>query len=151
MTVAPIVRSVVVKAPPRVAFDRFTQQMAKWWPAEHHTGGNPFNEVVIEPRVEGRWFERDTQGTETQWGKVLTWEPPARVVLAWQLSAEFKFDPDFITELELTFEPQGTGTRVTLEHRNLERYGDSAEKIRAALDGGWPGIFQSYADFTDQE
>jgi uncharacterized protein YndB with AHSA1/START domain len=151
MTIAPIVRTVTVKAPPQTAFDRFTQQMAQWWPPEHHTGSEPFHEIVIEPRVGGRWFERDKNGVETQWGKVLTWQPTGRIVLAWQLTAEFQFDPDFVTELELTFAPQGSGTKVTLEHRNLERYGAAAEKMREMLNGGWPGIVENYAAFTDQE
>lgn len=151
MSIAPIRRTVTVKAAPQRAFERFTQDMAKWWPKEHHTGGEPFHAIVIEPRAEGRWFERDANGTETQWGKVIAWEPPARVLLAWQLDATFKFDPDFVTELELSFVPDGTGTRVTLEHRNLERYGDSAEKLREMLNGGWPGIFQAYVDLANQE
>jgi uncharacterized protein YndB with AHSA1/START domain len=156
MTIEPIVRTVTVKAPPHKAFDRFTQQMAKWWPAERHVAGEPFHVIVIEPRPEGRWFERDRMGVETQWGKVIAWEPPqsgkqGRLLLGWQLDASFKFNPDFVTELELTFEPLGTGTRVTLEHRNLERYGDSAAKIRDMLSRGWPGIFDSFATFTDLE
>jgi hypothetical protein len=34
---------------------------------------------------------------------VLAWEPPGRLLLGWQLGAEWKYDPDFLTELELTF------------------------------------------------
>ncbi|MDB5367939.1 MAG: hypothetical protein JWM77_3866 [Rhodospirillales bacterium] len=156
MSIAPIRRTVTVKAPPQRAFERFTQQMAKWWPPSHHVGGEPFHEIVLEPRAEGRWFERDQQGREAQWGKVIAWEPPlsgkhGRVLLAWQLDASFKFDTDFVTELELTFALDGTGTRVTLEHRNLERYGDRAAELREKLDGGWPGIVEAYAAFTDFE
>lgn len=52
-------------------------------------GRNPHTEIVIEPRAEGRWFERDAEGNETQWGKVLVWEPPSRLVLAFQLNSRW--------------------------------------------------------------
>lgn len=149
MTIAPIVRSTTVKAAPDKAFERFTRHMAKWWPPHYQIGGAPFQEIVLEPRVGGRWLERDADGNEASWGKVLVWEPPARVVLAWQLTSQFKFDPDFETELEITFEPAGTGTRVTLEHRNLERYGADAARMREMLDSGWPSVVQLFASFAD--
>jgi uncharacterized protein YndB with AHSA1/START domain len=148
MTIAPIRRTVTVQAPPRRAFERFTRDMARWWPKEHHTGEAPFTEIVLEPRAEGRWFERDARGRETQWGKVLAWEPPHRLLLGWQLDASFKFDPTLVTEIELTFAPDGAGTRVEFEHRNLERHGDSAAKLAELLGGGWPGILQSFADYA---
>ncbi len=74
---------------------------------------------------------------------------PARV-FGWKLNAQFKFDPDFLTEVEVTFEPEEGGvTLVTLEHRNLERFGEVAEKTRASLDGGWPTFLKHFADFAD--
>jgi uncharacterized protein YndB with AHSA1/START domain len=83
---------------------------------------------------------------------VLAWEPPGRVVLAWQLTAEWKYDPNFVTELEIRFIPEGLATRVELEHRNLERFGEKADEIRAVLDSveGWGAGFQAYADEVDR-
>lgn len=75
MTIAPIVQTVRVKAPPPRAFALFTQEMGKWWKAG--IGKQPFTDVVKEPHPGGRWFERSADGTETDWGGVLTWEPPA--------------------------------------------------------------------------
>jgi uncharacterized protein YndB with AHSA1/START domain len=150
MTIAPVVKTVDVKCGPARAFELFTARMGGWWPSSHHTGATPFEEVVVEPKAGGRWFERDAAGAETQWGRVLTWSPPDGVLLAWQLNADFKFDPDFETELEITFEALALGTRVRLEHRDLERFGESAERIAEMLRGGWPTIIGEFAAFADQ-
>ena len=100
--------------------------------------------------AEGRWFERDAEGNETQWGKVLAWEPPSRLLLGWQLNAEWRHDADFVTEVELSFAPaEGGGTLITLEHRNLERFGANAAERRKSLDGDWPGMLDAFARYVD--
>jgi hypothetical protein len=145
---APIRKSVVVHAPAARAFAFFTSGMDRWWRPEHHIATNPFAEIVMEPRAGGRWFERDRDGAECEWGKVLVWNPPEQVVLAWQLNADWRYDPDFITELEVRFIPQGyTKTRVELEHRGLEKFGAKADAVRASLDSpeGWNGAVAEYA------
>src|SRR5205085_11437400 len=106
--------------------------------------------VVIGPRPGGRWFERAPDGTECDWGRVVEWEPPARVLLGWHLNAEWKFDPnpDTATEIEVRFVPESEArTRVELEHRGFERLGASAAQVREAVDspGGWTGLLDLYA------
>jgi uncharacterized protein YndB with AHSA1/START domain len=150
MTIAPVIKTVDVKCAPARAFELFTGRMGAWWPASHHIGGTPFAAVVIEPTAGGRWFERGEDGAETPWGKVLVWAPPSRVVLAWQLRADWTYDPDFETELEITFQPHGEGARVRVEHRNLERFGAEAAAIAESLGGGWPTIVDGFAAFADQ-
>jgi hypothetical protein len=55
-----------------------------------------------------------------------------------------------VTEVELTFAPgTGGGAVVTLEHRNLERFGDDAEKVAAKIGAGWPQIMADYAGYAD--
>jgi len=148
MTIKPVVKSVTVKAAPERAFAAFTGNMAAWWPESHHIGASPFEQVVLEPRVGGRWFERAADGAETDWGKVLAWDPPRRFVLAWQISSNWAYDPDLITEVEVTFTPQaGGGTEVTLEHRKLEAFGAAAEAMAEQLNG-WAAIIQSFVDFV---
>jgi uncharacterized protein YndB with AHSA1/START domain len=153
ITPAPINRSVQVKVPPARAFEIFTAGASRWWLKTHSISAmkSPIKDVVIEPRAGGRWFERDEDGAETNWGRVLDWAPPARLLLAWQLNAEFRFDPDFETELEITFEALSPGTRVRLEHRDLERFGDSAERIAEMLRRGWPTILGRFGAFADNE
>ncbi|HEX4711126.1 SRPBCC family protein [Phenylobacterium sp.] len=155
MTIAPITRSVHTKAPPPKAFEIFTGQIGRWWPKGHGVGALPLVDLVLEPGVGGRWFERDAAGHETQWGRVLIWDPPGRLVLAWQLNREKRFDPDLITEVELTFTAaRDGGTEVALEHRDLERFGRDGAQWAASIGGGWSqklGEFAAFADLPDQE
>ena len=147
-TPAPVRKSVVVKAPPARAFEVFTAGMGRWWPASHSIGASSLREVGMEPRAGGRWFERGEDGSECDWGRVLAWEPPTRLLLAWQIDAAWRHDPALVTEVEIRFAPEGEGTtRVELEHRDIERFGTGAEATRAALDspGGWSGLLDAFA------
>ena len=149
MSIAPIVRAMTVKASPQRAFDVFTVNMGQWWPKAHTIGAQPFEEVIMEPRTGGRWFERAPDGAETNWGKVLAWEPPGRVVLAWQISTAWAYDPDLLTEVEMSFAPQADGTTlVTLEHRKLELFGATAESMAGQLGSGWQGVLQAFANYA---
>jgi uncharacterized protein YndB with AHSA1/START domain len=145
---APVRRAVSVKATPERAFAIFTSDMGRWWPASHHIGKAPYKTSVLEPREGGRWYEIGEDGSECEWGRVLAWEPPGRLVLAWQLTAQFAYDPDFVSEVEIRFTPEADGrTRVELEHR-LEAYGEAAEGVRTGVGapGGWQKILELYAE-----
>ncbi len=146
----PSVRKTIrVAAVPARAFDIFTAGMHQWWPRAHSLNQKVERAAIVaEPRVGGRWYERAVDGTECNWGKVLAWEPPHRVLFGWQLDQNWQYSPDFLTEVEIRFDPAGEGaTEVTLEHRNLERYGVFAETIRPGLDSndGWMGGLTLYA------
>jgi uncharacterized protein YndB with AHSA1/START domain len=152
ITPAPVRRTIRVKAAPARAFDVFTSAMGRWWPREHSINKSPLQAVIVEPRAGGRWYERGEDGSECQWGRVLTWEPPSRVVFAWQINGQWQYDPSFETEVEVKFIADGTGTRVELEHRNLERFGDQAETIRAAFESpeGWNTTLARFAAVADE-
>ena len=146
MTVQPIRRTVDVKLPPARAFDLFASRAGEWWPAGKTVGKRPHVDIVLEPRAGGRWFERDAEGAECQWGTVMAWEPPHRLLLGWRLDSRFQYDPDFMTEVELTFaDAPGGGSTVTLEHRDLEQFGREAETVAASLGGGWASRLADYA------
>ncbi len=150
MTIAPIVRTVQVKAPPAQAFDLFVRRMEDWWPKGRTIGRNPHVAIIAEPRAGGRWFERDAEGAETPWGQVLAWEPPFRLLLAWQINSQWAYDPALFTEVELTFvAAEAGGTVVTLEHRHLERFGAGAAQHAQLLGGGWPGYLAAFGQFAD--
>ena len=109
---APVRKSIFVDASPSHAFDVFANGIGRWWPKTHKIGPADLDRPVIEPKAGGRWYELDVDGTECEIGKVAAWEPPARLLLVWQLTPEFSYDPDLITEVEVTFTPEGSGTRV---------------------------------------
>jgi len=153
ITPAPVRKSVRVQAPPARAFEVFTAGIGRWWPKSHHIGAAELDTHVIEPKSGGRWFERGIDGVECEVGKVLVWDPPSRLVLAWQLTADWKFDADLITEIEVRFLPDGkNATRVELEHRNLERFGQRAAAVRRQIDApdGWGGLLQLFAQSAAQ-
>lgn len=142
-------KTLVVASTPTTAFRVFTEGIGRWWPmGTHHIGAATAADVVIEPRAGGRWFERGVDGSECNWGRVLTWEPPHRVELAWEISAEWKWDTTIQTVVEVRFTAVEGGTRVELEHRNLEAYGAAGEAMRGVFDseGGWTGMLALYAD-----
>jgi uncharacterized protein YndB with AHSA1/START domain len=148
-TLGTVNRSVTVNASPERAFEVFTAGFSSWWPIEsHHIGENMAVEVFIEPRAGGRWFERDADGGECNWGFVIAWEPPHRVVLSWHLTHEYEFDPDpgNASEIEVRFTPQGDATLVELEHRGFEKHARGA-RTREAVggSGGWGDLLQTYA------
>ena len=152
MTIAPIVRSVEVKASPARAFDLFVGGIGKWWPSNMTIGPSPPVAISLEPHVGGGWFETAEDGTVTQWGKVLAWEPPERLLLAWQIGTTWAYDPNVQTEVELSFEPAGEGrTKVTLEHRKLESPGANAASHADTLGNGWPGFLVKFNEYVDTQ
>ena len=76
---------------------------------------------------------------------MLAWEPPTRLLLAWQINGRWQFDPALITEVDIRFTPDGNGARVELEHRKLEVLGDQAEAMAQAFTGGWGVLLDSFA------
>jgi uncharacterized protein YndB with AHSA1/START domain len=140
-----IKKQLTVEAPLERAFRVFTANMGSWWPKEHHIGSAALKDCVIEPMVNGRWYELGEDGATCEWGKVLEWDPPRRLVLAWQLNGEFRYDPTLVTEVEVTFTLLGPKlTRVDFEHRHLERFGAAAERLRGDMDTGWGQILDGY-------
>ncbi|AKK26024.1 SRPBCC family protein [Mycobacterium sp. EPa45] len=142
-----VTRSITVPLEPAAAFDLFTSRMTEFWPSSHSIGANPFVAVEMEPRVGGRWYERSADGVECSWGRVLAWEPPHRVVLAWQLNADWTYDPEFETDVEVSFtETEPCRTNVLLRHGHLERFGERAAEMQATFksSGAWESILAAY-------
>lgn len=149
---APVRKSIFVNASPDHAFEVFTSGIGRWWPKSHKIGSADLDRPVIEPRPGGRWYELDVDGSQCEIGKVAVFDPPARLVLIWQLTPEFTYDPQLITEVEVLFTPEDGGTRVDLEHRDLERMGEKADAMRETVSGpgGWPALLQLFADTAEK-
>ena len=146
-------KSISVNAPVAHVFRTFTANQNDWWPRSHHIGKSDRFTAIVEPRVGGRWFERSEDGGECDWGRVLVWEEPNRIVLSWGLNAEFRYDPALNTEVEVRFIAESAHrTRVELEHRGLERYGDKAAAMRDIFDkpDAWAGTLAHMRDHAEK-
>jgi uncharacterized protein YndB with AHSA1/START domain len=146
-TIPDVRKTITVEASAVRAFTVFTEQFDSWWPRSHHIGGGEMAEAVLEPKTGGRWYERGVDGTECDWGRVLVWEPPTRLVFTWEINAEFQRDESRASEVEVLFVPLTPDrTRVELTHRKLDVHGDAAAKLREPLDseGGWSGLLALY-------
>ena len=148
--IQPVQLSITVKASIERAFRVFTAEYDTWWPRTHHIGKSPMKKAIIEGRKNGRCYTEQEDGSECDWGTVLVWEPPRRVVLAWQITGDWQYQPDLAqaSEVEIRFTPiDSGGTRVELEHRHLERHGAGAAPMRTAVDApdGWSGLLQLFA------
>ena len=140
--------SVTVEASPSRAFSVFVDALATWWPSAYTWAGDVLDAIAIEPHVDGRCFERGPHGFECDWGRVLTYDPPERVVFLWQISPnrEPVPNPAESSEVEVVFASDDAGTRVDLTHGQFERHGEGAEEYRAGLasEKGWPYILECY-------
>ena len=149
ITIAPVRKAVIVKAPPSQAFEVFTARIDHWWPKSHSLGGVPIVESIIEPFEGGRWYTKRADGTEVVVGHIRIWEPGKRFVLCWEVSAGWQPEPRVAlsSEVEVRFLPAGQGaTRVELEHRDFERMGaKDGESMRSQVDGGWPSLLALFA------
>jgi uncharacterized protein YndB with AHSA1/START domain len=151
----PVRKSITVKASAERAFAVFTDGFDSWWPKTHHIGSSPLERSVIEAKVGGRCYGRCVDGTDCPWGTILVWDPPRRFVMAWQITPQWQYEPDLdrSSEVEVTFTPvDGGSTRVDLEHRRFDRYGDGASTMRAGVDSpnGWGSLLGLFAAAAEQ-
>jgi uncharacterized protein YndB with AHSA1/START domain len=152
--VAPVRKSIRVRADAARAFRVFTEEMDSWWPRTHHIGSSPMKRVVVEGRPMGAIYTEQEDGTNCPWGSVLTWEPPHLFVMAWQIRPDWQFEPDLskCSEVEIRFTPADDGTTlVELEHRGLTRHGVGCAKMREQVnaEGGWGALLGMFAAKAD--
>ena len=151
----PITGIVTVPLPIAHAFEVFTGSIDTWWPHQYHIGQADIAEVVLEPHVGGRWFEKGVDGSECDWGRVLAWEPPQRVVFTWQINGMWQFDPDpeHASEVDIQFTAEGAEvTRVDVEHRHFERL-VAAQGVHEGLrnGGGWKALLDAYSALANKK
>lgn len=138
-----VVRKVVtVDCAVEEAFRVFTADALSWWPLETHSIHGTVREIVFEPQVGGEVYEVSTEGEKGHWATVLEWDPPARLLLAWNILER----PGEQTEVEVRFAPDGSGTRVELEHRGWEELVTGAEEKRNDYDTGWDFVLGRFVE-----
>ena len=144
-----------VAMPAEKAFAFFTDSFGSWWPADYHIGQADMADAILEPREGGRWYERGVDGSECDWGRVLTWEPPRRLVVTWQINGQWQFDsnPAHASEIEVHFTADGPDhTAVELEHRHLDRLVDG-QIIHDTIGqgGGWTAVLDAFVKAAESE
>ena len=149
-TATTVIKSVVVKAPLEEAFRVFTERFGDFKPREHNLLRVPIAETVFEPRVGGHILDRGTDGSECRWARILSYEPPSRVVFSWDIGPTWQLetDPANASEVEVRwFAEAPDRTRVELEHRHLDRHGPGWEAVRDGIadDAGWTLYLDRYA------
>ena len=134
-------KTITVDCVVEEAFRVFTTDAISWWPLDSHSiHGDEVKEIVFEEREGGEIYELTADGTKGHWASVLEFEPPNRIVLAWNI-LERETIP---TEVEVRFTPDGDATRVELEHRGWEAVADDREAKRENYDTGWERVLGCY-------
>lgn len=129
------------------AFSTFTRRTSLWWPKAHSFTGDPELDVVIEPRVGGRIFERTPAGEEHDWGEVTAWDEPGRLSYLWHLGT----DRSRATHVAIEFEPDGDeATKIRILHSGWDALGDDAAPWRERNRGGWAGVLEPYQAQAEQ-
>jgi len=137
----PLRFSLEVDCPVEHALHVWTDRINLWWPADHTVSGRSDTEVVLEPRLGGRIFERTVDGVEHDGGEVTRWEPPHRLGYLWHLS----LDRSAATRVEIHFTHSvGAATRIEIEHSGWERLGDDASRWRDRNRMGWTTLLPHF-------
>lgn len=152
-TTAAVRKSIVVPAPVEKAFAVFTERLGDFKPPEHNLLASPIAETVLQPWVGGHIVDRGADGSECRWARILVFDAPERLVFSWDISPEWRIesDPDRTSEVEVRFVAESPeSTRVELEHRHLDRHGDTWRAVADGVDGdeGWPLYLARYADLV---
>ena len=144
--IAPVRKSVRVRAPVARAFDVFTGGLSRWWPHNHGVGKKPIQKVLMEPRLGGRWLEISEDGSQTTVATITRWEPPHRLVMVWQVNARWQPDPAMKSEVDVRFNADGPdATEVELLHHKFETMGaEAGASMRGDVDRGWPGLLERF-------
>ncbi|WP_433660595.1 SRPBCC family protein [Nocardia sp. CA-128927] len=155
-TIPALQGTATVAMPIDKAFRFFTESFGSWWPAAYHIGQVELADAVVEPREGGRWFEKGVDGSECDWGRVLAWEPPHRLLLTWQINGHWQFDPDpeHASEVEIRFTAAGPEqTLVELEHRHLDRLveGQAMRASIAEQGGGWSTVLAQFVENAESQ
>jgi len=143
----PVVATVQVEVPPDRAWATFTTRLGEWWPAATHSiGEHDVVAIAMEERLDGRVYERRTDGSEHPWGRITAWEPTDRLAFTWRPSLDTTHQP---TSVEVTFAAVGGGTEVRLTHSGWEVLGEQAEAMRAGYNEGWPPVLELFVEATN--
>jgi hypothetical protein len=140
--IEPVRKQVKVSLSVEKAFELFTAGIGTWWPLTTHSVGEEQAEsCFFEGWVGGRIVEVLKDGSRSEWGRVLVWEPYQRVSFHWYPGRE----PDTAQEVTVTFREIPGGSVVELVHTGWETLGAAlAQSRRDGYDTGWDFVLAKY-------
>ena len=151
-TVTDVRRDVTVAGTPQRAFDLFTKRIGEWWPADHHLGTSAVVAMTVEPRTGGRLYDTCEDGSESVWGQVTDWDPPAGFTFAWLITGTWQIETDVekASRVSVTFTAEGDRTRVAVVHKDFWRLGDEGQGMADAVGSadGWGSGLHRFAEFA---
>jgi uncharacterized protein YndB with AHSA1/START domain len=143
-TIPPLTGTITVDAPIDQTFRTFTASFGSWWPAQYHIGQADMATAILEPREGGRWYEQGVDGSECDWGRVLAWEPPHRLVVTGHGGGPEK-RRNGARDLHLTM--AGAPTDTALAEARVGAHSRSM----AGLSGPWAGGRGPHPELTGAE
>lgn len=137
-----IVNSVLLRLNAQKAFQLFTSSISDWWPTDRRHTRDPAGKIFL--LASGRFFERAADGLEVDLGKVTTWDEPHRILLDFYIAT----GPDHPTEVEIRFEPEDTGTRVTVTHRPKPESAHLWNERAPRYVSSWQAVLEALSRFS---
>jgi hypothetical protein len=108
--------------------------------ASYSITGQEAEDCEIEPWVGGRVFERTRSGEEVEWGSVIAWNPPVHLEFMWHPGVP----GDCSQTVDIEFQVEADGTRVTLIHTGWQLAGVQACTFHADCTEQWSAILRLY-------
>ena len=139
--IEPVRKQLKVGLSVEQAFELFTAGIGKWWPLLTHSVGEELAATCLfEGWIGGRIVEVLKDGSQSEWGRVLSWEPFHKVSFSWYPGR----DQDTGQEVIVTFREIPGGTLVELVHVGWESLGAVAQARRDGYDTGWDFVLAKY-------
>lgn len=139
--IEPVRKQLKVSLRVEKAFDLFTAGIGTWWPmATHSVGEEQAETCFFEGWVGGRIMEVLKDGSQSEWGRVLVWEPVHKVSFHWYPGRE----ADTAQIVTVTFSEIPGGSLVELVHTGWETLGEEAFARREGYDTGWDYVLAKY-------
>jgi uncharacterized protein YndB with AHSA1/START domain len=135
-------KSIRVERTPEISFRIFCERLGEWWPKGPSFNGKVLANTIIEGRIGGRFFERYLDGTEYEIGRVTAYEPPTLIGFTWRAPSW-----DRPTQVQIRFNPEGSGTRVELEHSGWEQ-AENIRETQKSYDSGWDFVLDHYSRYA---
>jgi hypothetical protein len=128
--------TVMVATTPEEAFEIFTEETDAWYqPAIAGSPRGRGGRLRFDGVARVAWMARTSGGPEHRVGPITVWEPGRQLVFSDQRE----------TEVDVRFEAVGDETRVTLEHRGLDRL--PPDDAMSVVQYGWRRLafqFETY-------